>query len=196
MQTEIKYGTVASGPTEDYFSNAVDEVDIAIGQHFKQFPDQLVESFDDGIERVRSDENYALVMEEASARHFANKSPCNLVFIKHSFIRNSYGFACANTTICRFINIAIYKLLKSGEIQALRDKWFSNDCDTELDGNQYVNSKENKKSASDVLFRPYSLSMDTVGGVFIFLGVGLLLSVVILVCEICFAKRIAVSTCI
>lgn len=196
MQTEIKYGTLDYGQTRRYFKNATDEVDRAIGKHFEQFNDHLVKSLNEGIKRVRSDENYAFIMEEFSARNIAGKSPCDLVLIRHSFIRRNYAFGCADVDICRVLNVAILQLQESGEIQALKDKWFKTECDTDLEDAyiQYVNAFENKKSESGVFFQAYSLSMDKVGSVFIFLAVGLVASGIALVGEICFAKRIEVRT--
>lgn len=193
-QTEIKYGTTTMGQTRFYFKNAKDEVDKAIGKHFEDYPDELVKSTNDGIKRVRSG-NYAFIMEEFDARNIAGKTPCDLMLITHSFIRRTYAFGCASNEICRSLNVAILQLIQDGEMQALKEKWFKTQCDTQFEDAyiQYVNAYESKKAESGVYFNAYSLSMQKVGSVFIFLAVGLIFSVVALVCEIFFEKRIEVS---
>ncbi|XP_061171363.1 glutamate receptor 3-like [Saccostrea echinata] len=195
-QTSVKFGTVKAGSTYRYFTNALDEVDSQIGQHLKNNPDQLVKSTEDGIKRVRnSNGDYAFITEEIGARLIAGQLPCDLMLIHHSFIRKSFSFGCAkNTSTCRNLDIAIIKLKTDGVIQELIDKWLNEDdvCDTDFydDYLLYIKSFNSKKDESGYLFKGSALGMDKVGSVYVLLAIGIVLSVCLLVFDICTERRV------
>ncbi|XP_062577872.1 probable glutamate receptor [Saccostrea cucullata] len=195
-QSSVKFGTVKGGSTYRSFTKALDKVDSKIGEHFKNNPDQMVGSTAEGINRVRnSNGDYAFIMEEIGARQLAGMSPCDLMLIHHSFIRKSFSFGCAkNNSICRDLDIAIIRLKTDGVIQELTDKWLNKDnvCDTDFydDYLQYIRSFDNKKEESGYLFKGSALGMDKVGSAYILLAIGIVLSVCLLVFDICTERRV------
>jgi hypothetical protein len=193
----IKFGTVKGGSTYRYFTEAKDEVDKRIGDHMKDNPDQMVKSMADGIKRVRdSNGDYAFILEEVSARLNAAKLPCDLMIVHHSFIRKSFAFGCGNASVCRDLDVAIIKLKTDGEIQELADRWMDSDsqCDTDFydDYLAYITSFNTKKDASGYLFQTNALSMEKVGSMFILLALGIVVSVGLLVFDICTERRVQV----
>lgn len=197
-QSGIKFGTVKDGGTYRYFTEAKDEVDKKIGQHLKENPDQMTNSAEEGIKRVReSDGGYAFIMEEIGARLTVGKLPCDLMLVHHSSIRKSYSFGCtANTTICRNLDVAIIQLKIDGEIQELTDKWLkpTGDCDTDFydDYLAYMKSFNIEKDASGFLFQSDALTMEKVGSMFILLAVGIVVSIALLVFDVCTERRVQV----
>lgn len=195
-QSGIKFGTVKDGGTYRYFTEAKDEVDKKIGQHLKENPDQMTNSAEEGIKRVReSGGGYAFIMEEIGARLTVGKLPCDLMLVHHSSIRKSYSFGCnPNTTICRNLDVAIIQLKIDGEIQELTDKWLkpTGDCDTDFydDYLAYMKSFNIEKDASGFLFQSDALTMEKVGSMFILLAVGIVVSIALLVFDVCTERRV------
>lgn len=197
-QSGIKFGTVKDGATYRYFTEAKDEVDKKIGKHLKDNPDQMTSSSEEGIKRVRdSSGGYAFIMEEIGARLTVGKLPCDLMLVHHSSIRKSYSFGCTtNTTICRNLDVAIIQLKTDGEIQELTDKWLkpTGDCDTDFydDYLAYMRSFNIEKDASGFLFQSDALTMEKVGSMFILLAVGIVVSIALLVFDVCTERRVQV----
>ncbi|XP_062600662.1 glutamate receptor ionotropic, kainate glr-3-like, partial [Saccostrea cucullata] len=195
-QSSVKFGTIKGGSTYRYFTSAVDKVDTRIGEHLKNNPDQMVGSTAEGISKVRNSKgDYAFIMEELEARLHAGKLPCDLMLVHHSFIRRSFSFACSKSNSkCRDLDVAIIQLKTNGVLQELTDEWLNKDkvCDTDFDDDylQYIRSFDSTKDESGYLFKGSALGMDKVGSAYILLAIGIVLSVCLLVFDICTERRV------
>lgn len=196
-QSNIQFGTVKGGSTYVYFMRSKDDVDKKIGKHLMDNPDQLTSSMEEGVKRVRSSNGrYAFIMEETAARQLVGQLPCDLMLIHHSYVRKSYAFGCTpNTTICRDLDVAIIKLKHDGELMELSEKWLKPDgCDTDFfdDYVAYMKSFNNEKDSSGYLFQGDALNMQKVGSMFILLAVGIVISVGLLIFDVCTERRVQV----
>jgi hypothetical protein len=180
----MKYGS-----TYRYFTEAKGEVDKRIGDHLKNYPDQMTRSYAEGIKKVRdSNGDYAFILEEVGARLHAGKMPCDLMLIHHSYFRTPFAFACGDAHVCRELDVAMIKLKTDGELQELVDRWMESEseCDTDFydDYLAYITSFNSKKEASGYLFQTTGLSMEKVGSMFILLALGIVVGVGVLIFDI------------
>ncbi|CAG2199013.1 unnamed protein product [Mytilus edulis] len=196
IQSEVEYGVIANSLTYQYFTvNAKDQTDEAIGKQLKKSKDQMPKNTAEGVKRVRDSKgDYVFITEELSARTESGKPPCDLVLVHHSKLRRSYSFACrldSNDYACHDLDVALISLKENGVLEELISKWYKNQCDTDFDDDyiKYVTSFEDKKFQSGLFFRTDGISIDKIGSLFILLLLGILISIGLLIFDICFEKR-------
>lgn len=161
QQTKIKYGTVGSGSTRDFFRNS----DIPIYKRMWSFmnsqPDvAFVNNSSEGIQRVKSSE-YAFIAESTTIDFQVQKN-CDLQQVGGLLDYKGYGIAFPkDSPWTEHISREIIYFQENQDIQKLYTKWWKEKsgggCDTD----------DRKKDAS-------ALGVKHVGGVFVVLVGGLL----------------------
>ncbi|XP_078479462.1 glutamate receptor ionotropic, kainate 2-like [Lampetra planeri] len=131
----------------------------------------LVKSNDEGINRVLTTD-YAFLMESTNIE-FVTQRNCNLTQIGGLVDSKGYGVGTPIGSPYRDkITIAILQLQEEGKLHMMKEKWWrGNGC-----------PEEESKEAS-------ALGVQNIGGIFIVLAAGLLLSVFVAVGEFLYKAR-------
>ncbi|XP_050735260.1 glutamate receptor ionotropic, kainate 2-like isoform X7 [Eriocheir sinensis] len=176
-QTEIAYGTQASGSTMTFFQDSKIETYQKMWRFMEnKKPSVFVPSYDEGVRRVLEG-NYAFLMESSMLDYYVQRN-CNLTQIGGLLDSKSYGIATPMGSPWRDkISLAILELQEKGVIQMLYNRWWKNTGNT---CNREDSNKENKASA---------LGVDNIGGVFVVLLCGLAFAVLIAILEFCWNAK-------
>lgn len=159
-------------------------------------PKVMTNSTRDGIERVRKG-GYAYLLE-STTNDYARQRDCNLMQIGDLLDAKGYGFGLQKNSVwTEVISTAILRLQENGKkynilsklnfilfrnigkILQLYNKWWK-----QIGA---INCEEVEKSSND---KGSSMDFENVFGIFIVLGVGLLIAALITVIEILWNKRI------
>ncbi|KAL5012642.1 hypothetical protein ScPMuIL_011193 [Solemya velum] len=166
-QSEIKYGTVASGSTRSFFENSREPVYAEIYEVMSSTkPSVFVQSTAEGINRVRKSKGkYAFFLESPANEYQNNRRPCDTMSVGGTL--NSKGFGIAtpeNSPIRDALNLAVLELIEKGTLHKLRTTWWKDkgQCNADSDGS-----------------KKRSLSLSNVAGVFYILVGGLVISVIL-----------------
>merc|ERR1712080_599661 len=163
-QRKIKYGVVKGGSTEGFFKNS------NIGIYSRMWNNMdFVGSTKEGINRVKDGE-YVLLTESTTVEYVTDRH-CELMQLGGLLNAKSYGIALPQNSPYRApINRAILLLQEQGVLQKLNLKrWF--------DGGICAMGSNSREVST--------LGQDNVGGMFVFLLVGLLLSIIVAIMEFC-----------
>ncbi|XP_071125935.1 glutamate receptor 2-like [Mytilus edulis] len=168
-QTEIAYGTLASGSTQDFFRNSEVPVYQAMWNYMTSAqPTGFVDSSKEGVERVRNMKGkYAFLMESVYNEYFNHQEPCDTMQVGPNLNSKGYGIATWKRSGLRDqISIAVLKLKENGMLIKLKNQWWieKGGC-----GVQETHSKSKKRS----------LSLNKVAGVFFILIGGLVFAIVV-----------------
>ncbi|KAF6118880.1 glutamate ionotropic receptor kainate type subunit 1 [Phyllostomus discolor] len=131
----------------------------------------LVQSSEEGVRRVLATD-YALLMESTSIE-YATQRDCNLTQIGGLIDSKGYGVGTPIGSPYRDkITIAILQLQEQGKLHMMKEKWWRGSGCPEEDG----------KEAS-------ALGVENIGGIFIVLAAGLVLSVFVAIGEFVYKSR-------
>ncbi|KAL5962275.1 Glutamate receptor ionotropic kainate 2 [Taenia solium] len=171
-QTKIKYGTLQSGSSHDFFKYSR----IPVFQRMWEFMsknDVFVQNTEEGIERVLKGD-YVFVLE-SSWNEFYNKRDCRLMQIGRLLDSKGYGIGLQQGSPYRDpISESILKLQKAQTLDQLKRKWW-----TEFNISEpCINNKEGSKEAKP-------LGIEQVGGVFVLLIIGFFWAFIVSVIEFC-----------
>ncbi|KAL4229867.1 Glutamate receptor 2 [Mactra antiquata] len=167
-QTEIKYGTMRSGSTFQFFNKSVR---VPTYQRMFQFmesnPDVFVGSNQEGIERVRKSKGkYAFLLESPVNEYNNNKEPCDTIKVGNNLNSKGYGIATAkNSKYSDMMNMAVLLLMEDGTLPKLHRQWFKD---------RGVCSASDGDSSGK-----RELSLSNVAGIFYILVGGLAVAVII-----------------
>jgi len=178
-QTKIKYGTYCCGSTNAFFQSST----IPTYQKLNAFmesakPSVYTATNGAGIERVRKEDGmYAFFMEGASIEYNVERK-CDLTQIGGLLDSKGYGVALPpGSPYTRAISAGILALQEKGILQKLKIKWWK-----EMHGGgQCVSGGEGASSAQ--------LGLPNLGGVFIVLTGGMIVSCFIAVLEFMWENR-------
>ncbi|XP_067848867.1 glutamate receptor ionotropic, kainate 1-like isoform X2 [Heptranchias perlo] len=171
-QTKIEYGAVRDGSTMTFFKKSkisTYEKMWAFMNSRKQTA--LMKNNDVGIRRVLTTD-YALLMESTSIEYVTQRN-CNLTQIGGLIDSKGYGVGTPIGSPHRDkITIAILQLQEEGKLHMMKEKWWrGNGC-----------PEEDNKEAS-------ALGIENIGGIFIVLAAGLVLSVFVAIGEFVYKSR-------
>ncbi|KAI2665661.1 Glutamate receptor ionotropic, kainate 2 [Labeo rohita] len=162
-QTKILYGVVEDGATMTFFKM----------WEFMNSRRQsvMVKSVEEGIHRVLTSD-YAFLME-STAIEFVTQRNCNLTQVGGLIDSKAYGVGTPMGSPYRDkITIAILQLQEEGKLHMMKEKWWrGNGC-----------PEEESKEAS-------ALGVQNIGGIFIVLAAGLVLSVFVAVGEVLYKSK-------
>ncbi|KAH3842121.1 hypothetical protein DPMN_115609, partial [Dreissena polymorpha] len=177
-QTEIAYGTLASGSTQDFFKNSNVPTYTRMWYYMESAtPSVFVQSMEEGIKRVRESKGkYAFLMESVYNEYANNQKPCNTMKVGHNINSNHYGIATRKLSILRDeITLGVLKLTEEGVIDRMKKDWWGNKGECGFNKGH----KESKKK---------SLSLSNVAGIYFILIAGLVFAIIVGVCEFLYIK--------
>ncbi|XP_017856767.1 PREDICTED: glutamate receptor ionotropic, kainate 1 [Drosophila arizonae] len=166
-QNKVKFGTIRGGATSVYFSESNDtENRMAWNKMLSLKPDAFTKNNEEGVDRVKvSRGTYAFLMETTNLQYYVQRN-CELTQIGESFGEKHYGIAVPlNAHFRSNLSVGILKLSERGVLYNLKSKWFNNN-ETTCESGGTVNDDG-------------QFDMDAVGGLFVVLIVGVLISFVI-----------------
>ncbi|XP_073723419.1 glutamate receptor ionotropic, kainate 1-like [Misgurnus anguillicaudatus] len=171
-QTKIEYGAVRDGSTMTFFKKSK----ISTYEKMWAFMSSrkntaLVKNNREGIQRVLTTDD-ALLMESTSIEYISQRN-CNLTQIGGLIDSKGYGVGTPIGSPYRDkVTIAILQLQEEGKLHMMKEKWWrGNGC-----------PEEDSKEAS-------ALGVENIGGIFIVLAAGLVLSVFVAIGEFIYKSR-------
>ncbi|XP_015522024.2 glutamate receptor ionotropic, kainate 2 [Neodiprion lecontei] len=169
----IKYGAKVSGSTIDFFKASTDPIYSALNDYMQKNKKEVMPGTnDEGVQKVMH-EKYAFFMESSTIKYEAERK-CTLTQVNGLLDSKSYGIAMKkNSPYRNALSTGILKLQETGVLKYLEDKWWKQrggggNCDVDTGG-----SSDGK-----------ALGVPNVGGVFLVLAVGVVLSGVYTACEL------------
>ncbi|XP_059132860.1 glutamate receptor ionotropic, kainate 1 isoform X9 [Peromyscus eremicus] len=171
-QTKIEYGAVRDGSTMTFFKKSkISTYEKMWAFMSSRQQSALVKNNDEGIQRVLTTD-YALLMESTSIEYVTQRN-CNLTQIGGLIDSKGYGVGTPIGSPYRDkITIAILQLQEEGKLHMMKEKWWrGNGC-----------PEEDSKEAS-------ALGVENIGGIFIVLAAGLVLSVFVAIGEFIYKSR-------
>ncbi|XP_016071989.1 PREDICTED: glutamate receptor ionotropic, kainate 1 isoform X1 [Miniopterus natalensis] len=170
-QTKIEYGAVRDGSTMSFFKKSKISTYEKMWAFMSSRQQALVRNSDEGIQRVLTTD-YALLMESTSIEYVMQRN-CNLTQIGGLIDSKGYGVGTPIGSPYRDkITIAILQLQEAGTLHMMKEKWWGGAGCPQEDG----------REAS-------ALGVESIGGVFIVLAAGLVLSVFVAVGEFLYTSR-------
>nr|XP_020656261.1 glutamate receptor ionotropic, kainate 3 [Pogona vitticeps] len=170
-QTKIEYGAVKDGATMTFFKKSKISTFEKMWAFMSSKPSVLVKNNEEGIQRALTSD-YALLMESTTIEYITQRN-CNLTQVGGLIDTKGYGIGTPMGSPYRDkITIAILQLQEEAKLHAMKDKWWrSNGCPEE----------ENKEASA--------LGIQNIGGLFIVLAAGLILSVFVATVEFIYRLR-------
>ncbi|XP_059150219.1 glutamate receptor 2-like [Physella acuta] len=164
-QTEIRYGIIANGSTEEFFKVSNVTVYNKMWSFMRDAePSVFVNTTLGGVSRVRESKGkYAFLLDSTFNEYHNQRKPCNTMKVGRDLDVKGYGIATPRGSDLRAdINIVVLQLNEIGELLKLYQKWWydKGQCAAE-------SGKESTTSA---------LSLSNVSGIFHILIGGLVLA--------------------
>ncbi|PWA20702.1 hypothetical protein CCH79_00011514 [Gambusia affinis] len=171
-QTKIEYGVVRDGATMGFFKKSKVSTFEKMWAFMSSRPrTSLVKSVEDGVQRVLKSD-YALITESTTIDYITRRN-CNLTQVGGLIDSKGYGIGTPLGSPYRDkISIAILSILEDGLLHVLKEKWWS--------GSSCLD--EERREAGP-------MGIQNLGGIFIVLASGLVLSVFVAVAEFIYKLR-------
>ncbi|CAG5128437.1 unnamed protein product, partial [Candidula unifasciata] len=166
-QSEIQYGIIANGSTEEFFKNSNVTVYSKMWNYMKDAqPSVFVKTTQEGVDRVRqSKRKYAFLLDSTFNEYHNQRKPCNTMMVGRNLDVKGYGIATPrNSDLRAAINIAVLELNEVGDLLRLYQKWWYEKGQCAADS-----GKETTTSA---------LTLSNVSGIFHILIAGLILAMI------------------
>ncbi|XP_053398486.1 glutamate receptor 2-like [Mercenaria mercenaria] len=176
-QSDIAYGTLNSGSTQTFFRDSKVSTYKQMWIYMESNPTVFVENIDEGIKRVRNSKGkYAFLMESVYNEYANNRKPCNTMKVGHNLNSNHYGIATRrNLPLRDDITLAVLSLTEDGTLERMKKDWWEIKGECGFD----TGHRESKKK---------SLSLSNVAGIYFILIAGLVLAIIVGVCEFMYIK--------
>ncbi|KAM8847353.1 glutamate receptor ionotropic, kainate 3 isoform X2 [Synchiropus splendidus] len=171
-QTKIEYGVVKDGATMTFFKRSKVSTFEKMWAFMSSRPStSLVKSIGDGIQRVLKSD-YAFITESSTIDYITRRN-CNLTQVGGLIDSKGYGIGTPLGSPYRDkITIAILNILEDGRLHMLKEKWWSG------------------ISCLDVERRETGpMGIQKLGGIFIVLASGLVVSVFVAIAEFIYKLR-------
>ncbi|KAF8362438.1 glr-4 [Pristionchus pacificus] len=175
-QQKIKYGTLKSGSTMDFFR----ESKIPIYERMwaimeSSSPSVFVNSSKEGIARVKAG-NYAYMMESTMLEYYMERD-CQLQSIGGLLDSKGYGIALPKGSPLRDImSRAVLRLQERTILEALKNKWWK-----DMKGDHHPCSAQVENNPTS--------SLQSVYGIFYVLATGLIVALLMAIGEYCIESR-------
>ncbi|XP_075907010.1 glutamate receptor ionotropic, kainate 3 [Nelusetta ayraudi] len=171
-QTKIDYGVVKDGATMTFFKRSKVSTFEKMWAFMSSKPSSsLVKSIDDGIQRVMKSD-YALITESTTIDYITRRN-CNLTQVGGLIDSKGYGIGTPLGSPYRDkISIAILSILEDGRLHMLKEKWWS--------GSSCLDEERRETGP---------MGIQKLGGIFIVLASGLVLSVFVAIAEFIYKLR-------
>lgn len=174
-QTKVLYGCLKSGSTRAFFQRSNYTTYARMWSFMEsRRAETLLDSNSKGVERVKKGD-FAFLMESTTIEYTVERN-CDLSQVGSLLDQKGYGIATQQDSPYRAVlSEAILTLQEKGVLHKLKDRWWKE----KKDGNTSCEVKEQQKSSGTAS----ELGLDHVGGVFVVLGGGALISIVICLLE-------------
>jgi len=137
QRTDITYGVVKDGFTEDFFRRSDRQFYREMYQ--KMDKSRLPLTSRDGVHAVQdSDGKYAFMIDSSTADYWVNKQPCDLYSFRLGSALDCHKYAFAvkrdprqnfnDNNLWSRIHRAMNALKSSGDLESLRAKWWPDEC--------------------------------------------------------------------
>jgi len=174
-QTKVLYGCLKSGSTRAFFQRSNYTTYARMWSFMEsRRAETLLDSNSKGVERVKKGD-FAFLMESTTIEYTVERN-CDLSQVGSLLDQKGYGIATQQDSPYRAVlSEAILTLQEKGVLHKLKDRWWKE----KKVGNASCEIKEQQKSSGTAS----ELGLDHVGGVFVVLGAGAFLAVVICIAE-------------
>uniref|UniRef100_A0A8C6K9B1 Glutamate ionotropic receptor kainate type subunit 3 n=1 Tax=Nothobranchius furzeri TaxID=105023 RepID=A0A8C6K9B1_NOTFU len=171
-QTKIEYGVVKDGATMAFFKKSKVSTFEKMWAFMSSRPrTSLVKSIEDGIQRVLKSD-YALITESTTIDYVTRRN-CNLTQVGGIIDSKGYGIGTPLGSPYRDkISIAILSILEDGLLHILKEKWWS--------GSSCLDEEHRETGP---------MGIQNLGGIFIVLASGLVVSVFVAIAEFVYKLR-------
>ncbi|XP_037532501.1 glutamate receptor ionotropic, kainate 3 [Nematolebias whitei] len=171
-QTKIEYGVVRDGATMAFFKKSKVSTFEKMWAFMSSRPrTSLVKSIEDGIQRVLKSD-YALITESTTIDYITRRN-CNLTQVGGLIDSKGYGIGTPLGSPYRDkITIAILSMMEDGLLHSLKEKWWS--------GNSCLDEERHETGP---------MGIQNLGGIFIVLASGLVVSVFVAIAEFVYKLR-------
>ena len=133
MQSQIRYGTTASGSTSSFFQRSTVPTYAKLWKGINSDPANFVTETREGIERVKQG-NYAFFMESAEIDYIIERD-ADVVQVGGLLDSKGYGIAMKKGSYMRkIIDMALLQMQASGVLKTLKHRWWTS---TKPSGHQY-----------------------------------------------------------
>ena len=154
-----------------------------MAEHMRKYEaEDYVSGNVEGYARVKLG-NYAFISESPAAEYQVNQG-CDLVVVGKPFKTSYYGFGFPPITgspLKKRVDAALLRLEESSKMDTLKKKWWKEDAKScKVGSNLVLNNVFDHQDDS----LEDGLDWERVGGVFLFLGGGLVLTLVVMVLEL------------
>ncbi|VDP67597.1 unnamed protein product [Echinostoma caproni] len=176
-QDKIKYGTISSGSSRDFFKTTTLSTFKKMGDFMDKHPEYLADRTEIGVERVKQG-NYAFILESAWNEYYVQRD-CSLMQVGALLDSKGYGIGFPQGSPWRDrVSSAILQLQNDQQLDKLKRKWW----------NEY-NITEPCNLLRESSKAPSPLGVEQIGGVFIMLLVGFFLGFMVSIVEFIIATR-------
>lgn len=174
-QNKILYGCLKSGSTRAFFQKSNYTTYARMWSFIEsRRAETLLDSNPKGVERVKKGD-FAFLMESTAIEYTVERN-CDLSQVGSLLDQKGYGIATQQDSPYRAVlSEAILTLQEKGTLHKLKDRWWKE----KKDGNTSCEVKEQQKSSGAAS----ELGLDHVGGVFVVLVAGTIISVIICLLE-------------
>lgn len=174
-QTKVLYGCLKSGSTRAFFQRSNYTTYARMWSFMEsRRAETLLDSNSKGVERVKKGD-FAFLMESTTIEYTVERN-CDLSQVGSLLDQKGYGIATQQDSPYRAVlSEAILTLQEKGVLHRLKDRWWKE----KKSGNASCEVKEQQKSSGTAS----ELGLDHVGGVFVVLVIGALISVFICLME-------------
>lgn len=163
-QTRVKYGAKLGGSTMNFFKESTDPIFSKMAERMESLKENA-----DGLKRVvESEGEFAFFMESSSIEYQAQRV-CDVRKVGQNLDEKGYGIAMRkNAEYLSALSAAVVKLQESGKLSELRTRWWE-----QRKGGGKCTGAGDEEGGSD------DLGLENVGGVFLVLGVGVGIAVIV-----------------
>ncbi|XP_063622101.1 glutamate receptor ionotropic, kainate 2-like [Cydia splendana] len=171
----ITYGAKKDGATYKFFNNSQNPMYKKMFENMEKW--KMPDDNDKGMERAKDEKNlFAFFMESTSIEYYVERD-CNITQVGGLLDSKGYGIAMKKDSPYRqALNLALLKLQESGELRAMKHKWWK-----EMHGGGACNDDEG--------FESEKLKIKNFIGLFAVLGVGCVLGIIISLVDLMLAAR-------
>jgi len=138
-KTDIKYGLVKDGFTENFFKRSTKQFYKNMYNKMKSELQLLPNTSEDGVRMVKeSDGKYAFMIDSSTAEYWVNKKPCDLYSFRLGSALDCHKYAFAvkkdpsrnndDNNLWSRLTRAINHVKGNGEMERLKAKWWPHEC--------------------------------------------------------------------
>uniref|UniRef100_A0AAN0N7A0 Glutamate receptor 1 n=1 Tax=Polyphagotarsonemus latus TaxID=1204166 RepID=A0AAN0N7A0_9ACAR len=168
-QTDVEYGILKDSSTQEFFKRTKISVYKRMWEYMSSRPHVLVNSYEDGINKVRKSRGkFAFLIESTKNDYVNERKPCDTIKVGRNLDAKGYGIATPlNSPLTIELNLKILSFKELSELTKLENKWWFDRSECKSIEKRSTNNIEN------------SLTLNNVAGCFYILMFGIILSLIV-----------------